>query len=160
MSWERGRATVEQLLDNGELDLVNASSDLAGRLMDDAARHIASARLVAATDPNGAYQLAYDAARKACSALLAAQGLRATTRGGHVAVQEVVRDQFNGKDGVPAFKAFPRLRRTRAANEYPDVDTPTTTVEDVADAINAASAIEAAARQILGTGRLDRFVRR
>jgi hypothetical protein len=158
LTWERGRSTVETRIAGGELELVTPSPQLAELLMGDAARHLASARLIAASDPTGAYQLAYDAARKACSALLAAQGLRATTRGGHVAVQDVVRAQFNGDGGVPAFRAFPRLRRTRAAREYPDVDTPTTTAEDVADAIDAASAMETAARQILDTGRLDRFV--
>ena len=38
------------------------------------------------TDLEGSLALAYDAARKAAEALLARQGLRATTRGGHIAV--------------------------------------------------------------------------
>ncbi len=126
--------------------------------MEDADKHLASARLIGGADRTGAYQLAYDAARKACAALLAVQGLRATTRGGHVAVQDAVRAQFNADGGIPASRALPRLRRTRAAREYPDVGTPTTTTEDVEDAISAASAIAAAAQQILATGRLDGFV--
>ena len=157
MTWSRGRDTVERLLRDGELEQVLASPELAERLMDDADRHLASASAIAASDPNGAYQRADDAARKACAALLAPQGLRATTRGGHVAVQDAVRGQFNGDGGLPAFRSFSRLRRARAAREYPDVGTPTTTAEDVADARRAASEIVAAARQLLGTGRLDRF---
>jgi phage tail tape-measure protein len=35
--------------------------------------------------------LAYDAARQACVALLAQQGLRPTTAGGHYAVEEIIR---------------------------------------------------------------------
>jgi hypothetical protein len=86
MTWERGREVVERLLDEGEVDLVVPSVELAERLLDDAARHLASARSIAASDPDGAYQLAYDAPRKACPALLAPRGPRATTKSGHVAV--------------------------------------------------------------------------
>lgn len=92
MTWSRGRATIERLLADGGLDQVIASPDLAERLMEGAQRYLASAGSIAPADPSGGYQLAYDAARKACSALLAPQGLRATTRGGHVAVQDAVRD--------------------------------------------------------------------
>lgn len=99
MSWQRGRATIERLLGEGELESVTASPELAERPMDDAVRHLASADAIRASDLNGAYQLAYDAPRKACAALLAPQGLRATTRGGHVAVQDAVREQFNGDGG-------------------------------------------------------------
>lgn len=159
MTWQRGKTVVEGLLENGELQVVVPSPELADRLMDDATRHLASARAIAASDPNGAYQLAYDAARKACSALLAPQGLRATTRGGHVAVQDSVRAQFNNAGGIAAFGAFPRLRRTRAAREYPDVGTPTTTSEDLDEALDAAASIVDASRRILETGRLDRFVK-
>jgi hypothetical protein len=60
---------------------VSPSAELAGRLLDEAERHLASARTVADDDPAGSYQLAHDAARKACAALLAAQGLRATPAG-------------------------------------------------------------------------------
>ena len=157
MTWSRGRVTVERLLRDGELEQVVASAELAERLMEDAGRHLVSATAIASSDPNGAYQLAYDAARKACAALLAQQGLRTTTRGGHVAVQDAIRDQFNGDGGLPAFRSFSRLRRARAAREYPDVGSPTTTAEDIDDALQGASEIVAAARQLLATGRLDHF---
>jgi hypothetical protein len=64
---------------------------MADRLLVEAASHIGSARLIALTDAAGAYQLGYDAARKAALAVLAVQGLRATSRGGHVAIQDAVR---------------------------------------------------------------------
>lgn len=158
MSWQRGRATIDRLLAEGELESVTASPELAERLMDDAVRHLASADAIRASDLNGAYQLAYDAARKACAALLAPQGLRATTRGGHVAVQDAVREQFNGDGGFNAFRALSRLRRTRAAREYPDPTTPTTTPTELEDGLAAATEIVAAARQLLDSGRIDRFV--
>jgi hypothetical protein len=40
--------------------------------------------------------LSYDAARQACVSLLAQQGLRPTTSGGHYAIEEVIRAQFGG----------------------------------------------------------------
>ena len=153
----RGRARIEQLLRDGELEAVTSSHVLAARLFDDADRHLQSAGMLREIDRAGAYQLAYDAARKACAALLAAQGLRSTTRGGHIAVQDAVREQFGGSGGVLAFDSLSRLRRKRAANEYPDLGTASTTTEDVDDAVRTANAIVGAARQVYETGRLDRF---
>lgn len=43
-----------------------------------ARRTVTAARAVADLDPDSAYVLAYDAARQACTALLAHQGLRPT----------------------------------------------------------------------------------
>lgn len=157
MTWERGRAAIEAQLASGELEVVTASDELGQRLLVEATAHLVSARTISESDPAGAYQLAYDAARKACSALLAVQGLRATTRGGHIAVQEAVRDQFGGEGGVAAFRAFPRLRRTRAGAEYPRLDTPTVTEADASDAIEAANAIFTVATGLLGSGKLTPF---
>ena len=157
MTWERGRAAIEAQVASGELEVVTASDELAQRFLTEATAHLKSARAISASDSAGAYQLAYDAARKACSALLAAQGLRATTRGGHIAVQEAVRDQFGGEGGVAAFRAFPRLRRTRAGAEYPRLDTPTVTEADASDAIEAAAGMLTAATGLLDSGRLTPF---
>ena len=144
MPWERGRATIERLLEDGELERVTPSTELAARLMDDASTHLSSADAIMAVDPTGAYQLAYDAARKACSALLALQGLRATTRGGHVAVQDAVREQFG-----PVFAPYGRMRRRRRDSEYPDVETPAVTVADAEEGVaEAAAMVDAAARLI------------
>jgi hypothetical protein len=127
VTWERGRERVGELLARGELEAVTASQVLAGRLVTEAEKHLAAAAQIAAMDEAGAYQLAYDAARKACAALLAQQGLRATTKGGHIAVQDTVDAQFGGKGGMASFGSISRMRRKRAASEYPDMSTPTTT---------------------------------
>ena len=103
------------MLAQGELDRVQPSAELAERFFAEADRHLASAAQIRTSDPTGSYQLAYDAARKACAALLAVQGLRATSAGGHIAVQDVVRAQFRG-----VFAQFPTLRRVRKQSEYPD----------------------------------------
>ena len=110
MSWSPGADRIRELIDANELERVQASTDVAHRLLDDADQHIASPRAIAASgDLSGAYQLAYDATRKAAASLLAIQGLRATSRGGHIAVQDAVNAQFG--DTVRAFRAFSRLRR-------------------------------------------------
>lgn len=94
MSWERGRADIERLIADGELERVPPSDEVAARLLSDAEAHIALASKGVEDDPAGALQLSYDAARKASASLLAIQGLRATSRGGHIAVIDAVRAQL------------------------------------------------------------------
>jgi hypothetical protein len=119
--------------------------------------HLTSARVFVETDAIAAFSLAYDAARKASAALLAPQRLRATSRGGHIAIQDAVRAQFSGDGGLPAFRAFPRLRRSRNDFEYPDIDTPGSSPEDAAGAIDDAQAIVEAASKVFETGKLEPF---
>jgi hypothetical protein len=76
---------------------------------------------VADSDPDGAYTMLYDAARKSLAALLQAQGLRATSRGGHVAVQLAIEAQFPDPPPRTAFRPFGRLRTTRNRVEYDPV---------------------------------------
>lgn len=148
MTWQRGRDKVTGLLDGGELEQVAADSDLAQRLLGDAARHLTSAAAaVAGGDMSGAYQLAYDAFRKSAASLLAAQGPRATSRGGHIAIQEAIAAQFSAS--VPVFRSFARIRRARNVFEYPSADTPGPLADDVDDAISAASRAHDAAAKIL-----------
>jgi hypothetical protein len=91
--WGKGEATVTQLIGDRHLQRVAADSDTAISLLASAKRHVASARLTVDGDPEACYSLAYDAARKATTALLAHQGLRPTTTGGHLAVVEIMRAQ-------------------------------------------------------------------
>lgn len=152
MPWKRGRETVERLLEDSELERVAPSADLATRLMEDAAAHLESADAIKSVDPTGAYQLAYDAARKACSALLALQGLRATTGGGHVAVQDTVREQFG-----PVFAPYARMRRRRRDSEYPDVNTPSVTAADAEEGIAQATDMVDAAAKLIESGEVPPF---
>ena len=99
--------------------------------------HVASAGAIAAAgDLSGAYSLAYDALRKSAASLLAVQGLRATSRGGHIAVQDTVIAQFG--DTVRCFRAFSRLRRNRNRFEYPGDAASEPTADDVEDALKVA----------------------
>jgi uncharacterized protein (UPF0332 family) len=124
-------------------------------LLASARRHVDSARLTAESDPEAAYSLAYDAARKSATALLAHQGLRPTTAGGHLAVVDVMRAQF---PGVPGLTSLDRLRRRRNQAEYPD---PTgydpITVEEANEAIQVAATCIASAERLLERDELGIF---
>jgi len=126
--------------------------------MEEADAHLVSAQRIEDVDRVGAFQLAYDGARKACSALLAVQGIRATTKGGHIAVQDAVIEQFNGPKGFADFKKFRHLRRERGEREYPGPTSPTTSVSDLEAAIEDATTIVGACHKLLDSGKIDRFV--
>ncbi|MGQ0825474.1 MAG: HEPN domain-containing protein [Actinomycetota bacterium] len=137
MSWTPGADRVRELLDASELERVEPSTDVANRLVIEATRHVASAEAIsAAGDMSGAYSLAYDALRKSAASLLAVQGLRATSRGGHIAVQDTVIAQFG--DTVRCFRAFSRLRRNRNRFEYPGDSASEAAEDDVEDALKVA----------------------
>lgn len=53
--------------------------------------------------------------------MLQAQGLRATSKGGHYAIQEAIAAQFTKPPPCDAFRPFGRLRRTRNQVEYDDI---------------------------------------
>ena len=146
--WQMGRADIEQLLANGDLDRVQPSGDLTDRLLDEAAAHIDTAHSAIDDDSTGALQIGYDAARKAAIALLAAQGLRGTTDGGHRAIAAAAAAQFDRLE---------RMRRRRNAAEYPDIDTPEVTEADARDAIDAAQRMYGAAVGIINSGKLGVF---
>jgi hypothetical protein len=148
MSWEPGRARVRELIDAGEVDQVTPDLTIARRMLEDAGRHLGTAsQAKVAGDLSGAYQLAYDAFRKSAASLLEAQGLRATSRGGNLAVQEVVIAQFGA--AVRVFRSFGRIRRARNNFEYPSSNSPGPTSDDVDDAIAVATQAREAATTIL-----------
>lgn len=146
MRWEQGRATIEQMVADGVLQRVPASRRQADRLLDQAHHHLASAAQVRDEDPAGGYALAYDAARKALAAVLENQGLRATSRGGHLAMIEAVRAQLDPPMGA-ILRRFNRMRMRRNEAEYPPAEAPELTPDDVQeDEGKAKQIIELAAR--------------
>lgn len=148
MTWGPGRERISQLINEGELEQVTVDKEVARRMLLDAGRHLATAATAeSAGDLAGAYQLAYDALRKSAASLLAAQGLRPTSRGGHIAVQEAVNAQFGTT--VRVLRSFGRIRRARNSFEYPSSETPGPSSDDVRDAIEVASQVREAARIIL-----------
>ena len=111
--WPLGVSDIEEALRKRDLELVPPNSDHAHRLLREATLHIASAKLIIDSDPVASFQIAYSALRKTCAALLAYQGLRATSDGGHVIVFEAVRTQFNGPHGRQSFAHLQAMRQRR-----------------------------------------------
>lgn len=101
MIWDKGREHINELIEEGRLQIVPASSTAARHLIGSAGTHLTSARALAASDPQGAYALTYDAARKAFAAVLEAQGLRATSTGGHIVLYDAMMIQFDPPVGPP-----------------------------------------------------------
>lgn len=142
--WRKGEAIVERLLAAGELQSVTGTQADGRPWIERGRRTRASAAELVETDPDSAYVLAYDAARFACAALLAHQGLRATTAGGHYALDVVVREQFAG-----SFEQFGGLRRQRNELEYPSLPTEHLASTDAAMAVTLATTMIDAAEQML-----------
>jgi uncharacterized protein (UPF0332 family) len=156
LTWSRGKAVIERLLEAGELERIPLNQELVDLLLAESEEHLGSVEVIGSNDATGAYQLAYDAVRKAATALLAAQGLRPKSAGGHVAVQEAMEAQFGG-GASRAFRSFNRLRRQRNDLEYPDDAGPRVDADDVADALRTARADLEFANQILDSGKLSVF---
>jgi HEPN domain-containing protein len=114
-------------------------------LLAHARRTVATAASLVHADAYSAYVLAYDAARFACNALLAQQGMRATTEGGHYAVESVVRAQFG-----EGFRPFADLRRRRNELEYPRLPADTATADEAQQAVETAQRLITAADRLLG----------
>lgn len=90
--WEKGRRTVQYLVDRGRLENVEAEGldALADALLARATLRVDTTAVAALTggDIDGAYVAAYDAYRMAAESLLARQGLRATGGdGSHMTVR-------------------------------------------------------------------------
>lgn len=142
--WKIGEAEIEALVAANELQQLAGAAASGELLLARASTTMTTARSVVETDPDSAFVLAYDAARQALTALLAHQGLRPTTRGGHVAVERAARAQFG-----PGFRQFGALRRRRNELEYPERPGDTSTVEEAGEAVEKAGAIVAAAESLL-----------
>lgn len=142
--WAPGADKIQELLDQGDLQKVQGAEADGQPLLDKAVRTLASARALRDADPDSSYALGYDAARFGCTALLAQQGLRPTSRGGHYAVERAVRAQFQAH-----FSSFGSLRRRRNEVEYPTAADLGVSADEAHDAHEAAEAIIDAAGKLL-----------
>lgn len=144
--WPRGEAQIEQLIANKALQQVIGAQANGAHLLEKASRTLETAGEIADRDPDSAYILAYDAARYAGTAILAQQGLRPTTSGGHYAVEVALRAQLG--DG---FRPFGAMRRRRNELEYPTGLGETTTHDEARQAIQHSRGLLQAAQQLLPT---------
>jgi hypothetical protein len=138
--WTRGEAEIEALIAAGDLRKLTGAAADGQRLLAKADVTLETARSVIERDPDSAFVLSYDAARHVVTALLAHQGLRPTTKGGHYAVEQAVRAQFG-----PGFRQFGALRRRRNELEYPERPGDGATTEEAGESVVQAQAITTAA---------------
>lgn len=119
--WNQARVGIDLLIQKKKLQQVAASREVTDTLIAAAKKHVAtteSAELVE-LDPVAAFQMLYDAARKAMSSLLAVQGLRSRGPGGHETVITALRLQFE-PPALPILTALGWMRPLRNSSEYPD----------------------------------------
>ena len=139
---------IARMLANRRLERVAVNRDYAVTVIEMAKQHVRTAEALAGSDDQAmAFTAAYDAARKALVAVLATKGLRVRPVGGAhrntgVAAAEFIEDA--------ALEEFEWMRQVRNATEYPSDDQPTATLQDVREAISAASAIVTACEAIIG----------
>jgi hypothetical protein len=144
MRWSAGEAVVERLLAAGHIERVQGAQADGASWLDRARRGLDAAQVLAEEAPDSSVVLAYDAARQACVALLAQQGLRPTTAGGHYVIEEVIRAQFG-----PALRGFGGLRRRRNELEYPLYPTEQASRSEAAETLETAAGILDAATKLV-----------
>lgn len=122
--WNQGRQVIEGMLIDGRLEQVPPSRKHADLLIKQARQHLESATARAKMDPEGAYAMLYDAARKALAAVLENQGLRTKSAAGHHAnLFYAVVAQLEPPMGAD-LQPFQRMREQRRNAEYPSYDEP------------------------------------
>lgn len=144
MTWQKGIDEVRALISSSSLELISGAAANGAPLLVSADRLLSSADREVEINPEAAFVLAYDAARKACAALLAQQGLRTRSAGHHVTTETVVRAQFGGP-----FDAFGQLRRRRIEIEYPRFPGDEVSVDEAREALVLSRRIVTAANQLL-----------
>ena len=146
--WPFGEAYVEKLIKDGELDSVAPDRSLALKYIEQAEQHLKGSEAAHEVDPTGSFNLAYDAARKAMTALLLTQGLRPKGDGGHRVVQEAVLHQV-GEAGQEVFGQFRWMRQLRNDSQYPAVGKPVAGPDEATEARTAAQDIIEKASQLV-----------
>lgn len=127
--WPQGEAEIDGILECGEPERVEPSGEHADLLVDQAVGHLSAARSFIDQHPPSSLALTYDAPRKAMTAARAQQGLRPTTTGGHLAVQEALEAQL-GPNVRHTLRPFRMMRRRRNESEYPRISEAPATVSE------------------------------
>jgi L-lactate utilization protein LutC len=112
--------TIASLVANGRLERIEPDPQESRDLIRHANAHLESAAAIMERDPAGAYQLAYDAARKAVAADMSANGYRASAdrQGSHAAVVAYAAEALAETASVLALQRFELMRRVRNRTEY------------------------------------------
>jgi hypothetical protein len=114
------RSDLDELVAGGRIERAPADPRAAAALLEEAARHLTSAAAIASTDPNGAYSLVYDAARKAVTAHMLARGYRVAggRLGGHEAMVRYAEASLSEGPYSEHIAQLDRMRRARNRSEY------------------------------------------
>ena len=105
----------------GRIDRVKADMAAAGERVNDARRHVTSARSLADSDAPLALSACHDAIRKAITAHMVASGCRAKSGdGAHRLVLEYAQHELSAVIGTDDLDAADSIRRDRATAEYGD----------------------------------------
>ena len=117
---DQGRTEIDRLIAQGRLERVAQNQEHARDLVEQARSVVRSAAGLWSTDDTiTAFTAAYDAARKALTAILANQGLRpGRGEGGHAVLREAVLAQLE-PPRQPAVRAFGWMRQTRNGFRLP-----------------------------------------
>lgn len=116
-----GDRWLTEALATRDLDRIQANMAAAGERVNDARRHIRSARLIADEDPTLAIAACHDAIRKAITAHMAAAGLRPRSgEGAHRLVLEYARQRLADAITADDLTEADDIRRDRALAEYGD----------------------------------------
>ena len=141
-------AEIDQMITDGQLERVPADSSAAAGWLADSERHLRAADTIVDIDPSGAFALAYDAARKACAALLLVQGLRVkAVPGSHRALIESAAGLIKNRDKRVQVERLDRMRRNRNQSEY---GSRSFSVSEIEAAIRQASEVVDLAKRTTG----------
>lgn len=127
---------IDHMLERGQMTRVVPNRAQSDQLLTQAEAHLRSAQMLRDTDTAGAFVLAYDAARKALSAILLNQGLKTRGEGAHALLAEAIGSQLASAIDLTGFGW---MRITRNATEYGSDRHPGATVTDVDEAVEMAA---------------------
>lgn len=128
-------AWLTDAIATGDVERIVANMAAAGERVNDARRHLNSARLLAASDVTLAITACYDAIRKAITAHMTANGYRPRNgNGAHRIVLQYARSQLDGAIAGEDVDRADALRRDRATAEYGDFAASKLSASDVAEA--------------------------
>lgn len=146
--WEQGRATIDAMVTDGEVSVVVPNREWALRLIDLAEEHIEAADEVINISALTAFQIYYDAVHKIFDAILVNQGLRGTSKGGHIALQRAVNAQLVPPLG-DLIDHFHWMRQLRNAGDYPVPEKKLADAQDALEAQAVAKNLTANARDLI-----------
>jgi len=112
---------LERLVGLGQIQRVEINADHSHDLIRIADQHLISAQSLHNTDPTGSYELLYEAARRALTALLANAGYRPTRTGGHHVLSKAC-GELGTQKLTSMLGRFDLMRKVRNEVAYPMPD--------------------------------------